>query len=119
MSFSQHDVPVISIFEISSECQSQCPCMNEPESVLMPRLFLDEGAGLDSEENCYDSLEDVKKRNSGRRLLPAPPASLALPLYTGQQSGKLSNTLTDNLSITSDQIYDGQFSFTNVSWQID
>ena len=103
MSFSQHDVPVISIFEMSSECQSQCPCMNEPESVVMPRLFLDEGAGLDSEENCYDSLEDVKKRNSGRRLLPAPPASLALPLYTGQQSGKLSNTLTDNLSIKFDQ----------------
>ena len=64
------------------------------QSVLMQRMFLDEGAGLDSEENCYDSLEDVKKRNSGRRLLPAPPASLPLPLYPGEQSGKLSNTLT-------------------------
>ena len=63
-------------------------------SCLMQRMFLDEGAGLDSEENCYDSLEDVKKRNSGRRLLPAPPASLPLPLYPGEQSGKLSNTLT-------------------------
>ena len=60
--------------------------------MLMQRMFLDEGAGLDSEENCYDSLEDVKKRNSSRRLLPAPPASQAL--YTGEQSGKPSNTLT-------------------------
>ena len=71
--------------------------------VLMQRMFLDEGAGLDSEENCYDSLEDVKKRNSSRRLLPAPPVSLPLPHYTGEQSGKLSNTLTDNLSIKFDQ----------------
>ena len=78
--------------------------MSQP--VLMQRMFLDEGAGLDSEENCYDSLEDVKKRNSSRRLLPAPPVSLPLPLHTGEQSGKLSNTLTDNLSIKFDQTSD-------------
>ena len=63
--------------------------MSQPDA----ENVLDEGAGLDSEENCYDSLEDVKKRNSSRRLLPAPPASQP-PLYTGEQSGKPSNTLT-------------------------
>ena len=85
--------------------------MSQP--VLMQRMFLDEGAGLDSEENCYDSLEDVKKRNSSRRLLPAPPASQP-PLYTGEQSGKPSNTSTicqSDLMIS----YDVQFSFLQMS----
>ena len=84
--------------------------MSQP--VLMQRMFLDEGAGLDSEENCYDSLEDVKKRNSSRRLLPAPPESQ--PLYTGEQSGKPSNTSTicqSDLMIS----YDVQFSFLQMS----
>ena len=58
--------------------------MSQPDA----ENVLDEGAGLDSEENCYDSLEDVKKRNSSRRLLPdlpaVPPASL--PSLSGNTS---------------------------------
>ena len=34
--------------------------------------FLDEGAEVDSEENCYDSLEDLRKKGTKRKL-PIPP----------------------------------------------